>query len=582
VCWIIIKKNSKKIIVIILILFYFGTVLTPAINANTFFLKPKYLLNNEKIKSTYDSEGYTLFAPEYSGTTYLIDMDGNVVHTWESEYIQGLAVYLLEDGKLIRNCLPGINPTFMSGGITGRVEIHDWYGNLVWEFEYFSDRYCLHHDYEVLPNGNILMIAWEYKTHEDAIVAGRKPEAIPSNGIWPVHVIEVQPTGPSSGDIIWEWHVWDHLVQEYDPSKDNYGIVKDHPELIDINFIGKTTPERDWLHCNSIDYNEEFDQIMLSVHKFSEIWIIDHSTTTEEAAGHSGGNSGKGGDILYRWGNPQTYQAGDENDQKLFGQHDAQWIQYACPGEGNVLVFNNGLNRPGEDFSSIVEFVPPVDNYGNYYLEEGYAYGPEQPIWRYFAENPLDFFSPRISGVQRLPDGNTLICAGEKGYFFEVTLDKDIVWEYTNPYPNQVFNDVFKICRYQSSYEGLKILKNAPLKPINPEGPSQLRKGVEYTFSTSTIDPQNDQIYYFFDWGDETYSGWLGPFNSSVEVNASHTWKKSGIYEIKVKAVDINNYESLWSDTFLVTVPRYKSVIGSYFFRLFSYFPIFQRLLNFI
>ncbi|KYK34423.1 MAG: hypothetical protein AYK22_05430 [Thermoplasmatales archaeon SG8-52-3] len=579
-CYIIIKKNRKKIIVIILILFFLGTVITPGINGNIFPLKSRFLMDKENFISPFESNAYTLFSPEYSGITYLIDMEGRVVHTWESDYIQGLAVYLLEDGKLIRNCLPGINPTFMSGGITGRVEIHDWYGNLIWEFEYFSDKNCLHHDYEVLPNGNILMIAWEYKTLEDAIISGRNPNFLPSDGIWPAHIIEVKPIGPSSGEIVWEWHAWDHLIQEYDPSKENYGIVKDHPELIDINFLDERNPDRDWLHCNSIDYNEEFDQIILSVHKFNEIWIIDHSTTTEEAAGHTDGNSGKGGDLLYRWGNPQTYKAGDESSQKLFGQHDAQWIQPGCPGQGNILVFNNGLNRPGIDYSSVVEFVPPVDYYGNYFLEPGTAYGPEESIWKYYAEDPIDFFSPRVSGVQRLPDGNTLICEGQSGHFFEVTLEKEIVWEYTNPYPNQVFNDVFKIRRYQSNYKGLDILNNAPIKPKTPEGPSEIKKGIKYYYSSSTMDPQDDEIYYLFDWGDGTDSGWLGPYNSSVEVYGFHAWKETGKYEIKLKAVDINNYESEWSDSFLVTISRNKPIFNFQFFRFLTRLSIIERLFN--
>jgi len=550
------------------ILFYIGTIFTPGICGNTFILKSKFSINIEKNISPVDSDAYTLFAPEYSGLTYLIDMNGTVVHSWESNYIQGLAVYLLEDGNLIRNCLPGINPTFMSGGITGRIEIHDWYGNLVWEFEYFNEQYCLHHDYKVLPNGNILMIAWEYKAYEEVVEAGRNPDNIPLKGIWPLHIIEVHPTGPSTGEIVWKWHVWDHLIQEFDSSKNNYGIIKDHPELIDINIINENSPERDWLHTNSIDYNEEFDQIMLSVHKFNEIWIIDHSTATEEAAGHTGGNSGKGGDILYRWGNPQTYQLGDVSDQILFGQHDAQWIQQGYPGEGNILVFNNGINRPGIDYSSIVEFVPPVDSYGNYYLEEGSAYGPEEPIWIYSAEDPIDFYSPRISGVERLSDGNTLICAGDSGYFFEVTFDKDIVWEYTNPYPNQVFNDVFKIRRYQSSYEGLEILKNAPLKPDTPNGPPEIKKGIRYSYSSCTIDPQGDKVYYLFDWGDKSSSELVGPFNSSEEAISSHIWKKRGNYEIKVKAIDTNNYESEWSDSFYVTVPRNRQDFNFYFFNI--------------
>ena len=226
-----------------------------------------------------------------------------------------------------------------AGGAGGGVEKIAWDGTVLWHFTYYTSNYLSHHDIEPLPNGNILMIAWEYRTRNEAIAAGRNPNFLQGNTIMPDHIIEVEPTGQSSGNIVWEWHVWDHLIQEYNPAKENYGIVADHPELIDINFGER--PD-DINHINSIDYNEKFDQILLSVNSFSEIWVIDHSTTTQEAAGHNGGNSGKGGDILYRWGNPQAYHAGDVSDQAFYNQHDAQWIEAGSPGEGNILVFNNG------------------------------------------------------------------------------------------------------------------------------------------------------------------------------------------------------------------------------------------------
>lgn len=400
-------------------------------------------------------EGYTLFSPEYSTNTYLINNSGEIVHTWGSNYIQGLAVYLLENGNLIRSDLPGANPTFLSGGVSGRVEIFDWNGTLVWYFEYSTNQYCLHHDIEVLPDGNILMIAWEYKTAEEAIAAGRNPDLLHDGELWPDHIIEVEPTGTSGGNIVWEWHVWDHLIQDYDSAKENYGVVADHPELIDINFGGR---HADWNHLNSIDYNEEFDQILLSSHNQNEIWVIDHSTTTEEAAGCTGGRYGNGGDILYRWGNPQAYRAGGRNDQKFFGQHDAQWIESGCPGEGNILVFNNCNRGQGYQYSSVDEIIPPVDENGNYFITPGSAYEPKKQIWIYTAENPADFFSGHISGAQRLPNGNTLICSGANGIFFEVTINKQIVWEYVNQIPNLIDNHVFKICRYAPDYAGLENL----------------------------------------------------------------------------------------------------------------------------
>jgi len=403
-------------------------------------------------------DGYTLFAPMRSTTTYLIDNSGEVVHTWESAYKPRLSVYLLENGNILRTAFLGSNPTFPGGGAGGGVEKIDWGGTVVWDFEYSSDQYCLHHDVEMLPSGNILMIAWEYKTAAEAIAAGRNPDLVTTK-LCPDHIIEVEPTGATGGNIVWEWHVWDHLIQDYDSTKENYGVVADHPELVNINFVVQGPYLLwDWNHTNSVDYDQEFDQIILSVHAFSEIWVIDHSTTTEEAAGHTGGNSGKGGDILYRWGNPQTYGAGSAGDQKFFKQHDAKWIEPDHPGEGNILVFNNGLGRPEEEYSSVDEIVPPVDSNGTYYLTPGSAYGPENQTWIYTAENPGDFYADRISGAQRLPNGNTLICDGPHGVFFEVTPEQDIVWEYVNPFPNPDQNNTFKVHRYAPDYPGLEDL----------------------------------------------------------------------------------------------------------------------------
>lgn len=401
-------------------------------------------------------DGYTLFAPEISKVTYLINNSGEVIHTWNSNYQIVRSVYLLESGNILRTCFPGPNPPFWGGGIGGRVEEIDFNGTVVWEFEYSTDLHCLHHDIEALSNGNVLMAAWEYKTVAEAIAAGRDPKKLPAGQIWPDHIIEVEPTGTAGGNIVWEWHVWDHLIQDYDPTKENYGVVEDHPELFDINFGGQLSG--DWNHINSIDYNEEFDQIILSSAAHSEIWVIDHSTTTEEAAGHTGGSSRKGGDILYRWGNPQAYRAGNTDDRKLFFQHDAQWIESGHPGEGNILIFNNGLGRPGGKYSSIEEIVPPVDSNGNYSLTSGSPYEPEEPIWTYTAENPTDFYASVISGVQRFPNGNTLICNGPFGIFFEVTSEKEIVWEYVNPFPNPNMNRVFKIRRYAPDYPGIENL----------------------------------------------------------------------------------------------------------------------------
>ncbi len=537
-------RPVMKILLFIIAIFIVSSSLTPA-------LESKKNISNKSYIS--EDGGYTLFSPENSFTTYLINYNKEVVHVWQSQYLPGHSVYLLENGHLLRTVFLGAHPVFLAGGMGGGVQEINWNGTVVWDFKYSSDTYLSHHDIQYLSNGNVLLIAWELRSYAEAVTAGRNPDLVSMFGLWPDHIIEVEPTSPTSGDIVWEWHVWDHLIQDYDPTKQNYGVVEDHPELIDINF-GRAT--MDWNHINSIEYNPEFDQILLSVHNFNEIWVIDHSTTTEEAASHTGGNSEKGGDLLYRWGNPIAYRAGTTANQKLYGQHDARWIEPGCPGEGNILVFNNGLGRPGVPYSSVDEIAPPVDNNGSYYIEPGSAFGPDEQLWIYTAENPPDFYAYMISGAQRITNGNTVICDGKHGRFFEVTYDKQTVWEYINPYPSPALNNVFKIERYPSNYSGLANLILQPENPERPIGTVNGEIGIKYNYSSSTTDPQDDQLYFMFDWGDNSNSGWIGPYNSGEIVNASHRWTRKGNYNIKVKAKDIHGHESQWSEPLSVTMPK--------------------------
>ncbi|MEJ2193245.1 MAG: aryl-sulfate sulfotransferase [Ignavibacteriaceae bacterium] len=422
--------------------------------------------------------GYTLFAPLEYTSTYIIDNAGRLIHSWEGTNTPGMCAYLLDNGNLLRAAVID-NPFLGGGGEGGLIQEFNWEGDLIWEFKYSSDQYRQHHDVEKLPNGNVLVIAWENKSAEEAITAGRNPDLMMQNELWPDHIIEIQPDSNGSANIVWEWHIWDHLIQEFDPSALNYGVVSDHPELIDINFVG-TAPNpsgADWNHINSVDYNEELDQIMLSVRNFCEIWVIDHSTTSGEAAGHTGGNSGIGGDLLYRWGNPQTYNAGNATEQKLFLQHDAHWIQTGLPGEGNILIFNNGLFRPDGNYSTIDEITPPVDQNGNYSKIPGVPYGPENLVWIYTASNPGELFAPNVSGSQRQPNGNTLICNGPRGKFFEVTNNGELVWLYINPvvFSGPIYyedpipgigNWVFRAYRYSPDYPGFDGRDLTPGEPI--------------------------------------------------------------------------------------------------------------------
>jgi hypothetical protein len=426
-------------------------------------------------KGTFD--GYTLFSPLLSRTTYLVDMDGTVVHEWKTEFAPGNSEFLLANGHLLRCKRIEDAPVFHGGGIGGGVQELDWDGKVLWDYTLATEAQHHHHDLRPMPSRHLLLIVWEKFTRDEAIARGRDPEQVGDEGLWPDSVLEIEPVRPEGAKIVWEWHVRDHLVQDRDPNKPAYGKPADHPELVDVN-SGRRVPraespeekkkreadearlrglgyaggpeepkpkdgspappgarppglDPDWLHTNSIDYDAEHDLLLLSSPRLSEIYVLDHSTTTAEAATHSGGKRGHGGDLLWRWGNPANYGAGGDADRRLFGQHDARWIKAGRPGAGHVLVFNNGAGRPDGEYSSVdeLELALPSDS------KHG-AYGPKEPVWSYSAKG--SFYSDFISGADRLPNGNTLVVSGADGRMFEVTAEKKVVWEYWNPYGGDV------------------------------------------------------------------------------------------------------------------------------------------------
>ncbi|MFN2457258.1 MAG: aryl-sulfate sulfotransferase [Chitinophagaceae bacterium] len=450
------------------------------------------------------ADGYILYAVPNSASAYLINRKGEVVHEWKGNY-GVLGAYLQNDGSLVQIASDPDFPVFSGGGESGRLQKITWDGKLVWDFEYANEKEHAHHDFAVMPNGNILAIAWEARTAAEVLAAGRKPKLIPKAGLWPDKIVEIKPEVESGGKIIWEWHMWDHLIQDYDPKKRNYGNPADHPELLDIN-VGDTLPATisqdsldklkkmnrtrrnttihnrgsDVYHVNAIKYNVQLDQIAFSSPDLSEIFIIDHSTTTKEAAGHTGGRWGKGGDFLYRWGNPANYRRGDSTDRKLFFQHDVRWIEKGKPGAGNLTIFNNNSSlKDSISYSAIYEIVPPIEKKGNYVIEKGKPFGPEKPVWIYIAPDSMSFWSSFISGAHRMSNGNTLICEGARGRYFEVTKEGKIVWEYLNPYRGEIRKlngdpinpmpmtfSAFRATFIPANHPGLAGKK---LEPLNPQ-----------------------------------------------------------------------------------------------------------------
>lgn len=389
-------------------------------------------------------DGYTLFAPvSPNSTTYLIDNDGQVVNAWKNNMPPGQAVMLLEDGSLLRTGSPAVQ-AMGGGGAGGTIEKVAWNGTVVWKYDHYGQTYRSHHDVEILPNGNILLLVWESHTVAEALAAGRLQSRLVENALWSERVIEVQPTGPTSGTVVWSWSSWDNLIQDVDQNKPNYGVVNENPDRIDINAGGNRS---DWLHANSVRYNPIRDEVMISIHNLNEIWIISRKT----------------GKMVYRWGSPQNYKAGASTLQRLWGQHDARWV----PGDWNkVMIFNNGIGRPTGNASSVDVIELPLNADGTYRRAGTAPYEPTQSTMLCPETLSNKFFGQNISGATVMPNGNILTCLGPSGTFVEFTPDKREVWRYVNPIGQNGTvtaqgatprnNMVFKIYRYPKDFPGFQ------------------------------------------------------------------------------------------------------------------------------
>ena len=395
------------------------------------------------LPSSFD--GYTLFNSSGDTNTYLIDNCGYKMHTWHSEYRPNLSVYLLENGNLLRSTRRSGNKGF---------EILDWQSNVVWSY-IASPSLDIHHDIEMLPNGNVIFLGRELIPAADVISQGG-PNSDRNVDI----MIEIDT---STSQIVWQWSAWDHLIQDVDSLLPNYGVISNNPQRMDVNKLGTygNPNGSDWLHANSIDYNADLDQIIINFAKTGEFWIIDHSTTMTESQGSIGGLSNMGGDILYRWGNAKNYQRGTISDVILEFQHDSHWIPNGYVDAGKVMIFNNGKAR---GYSSVDLISLPLDSVSgyNYIIDSIGPYSPSAPEWSY--SDSANFYSGFISGAQRLENGNTLVCSGEEGHIFEVEhLTDSIVWSYIIPLDHSalpqsqgdlnIISECFRATRYSFDYD---------------------------------------------------------------------------------------------------------------------------------
>jgi hypothetical protein len=371
------------------------------------------IMSSTKFSYAQQWGDYTLYST--GTTTVLVDTAdaAQVVKTWthSSSERTGYSSYLMPGGILWRTVSKSGN-SFSGGPVCGQVQKVAYDGTILWNFTYSTTQYCTHHDICPMPNGNVLLIAYELKSATEVTAAGGSF----SGAMWPDKIVEVKPTGATTGDIVWEWHTWDHLVQNTKPTAANYQTsIVEHPELININYKAS----KDWQHMNGIHYNPILDQITFSSHNFSEIYVIDHSTTTAEAASHKGGNSGKGGDILYRWGNPAAYEA--TGTKILNVTHDAHWVPEGSPNAGYLAAYNNNGISSSASCADLID--APVDGY-NYKLTAGQAYEPAS----YSKRQASGGYNSNMGSSQQLPNGNTLICIATSGTINEFSPTGTKLW----------------------------------------------------------------------------------------------------------------------------------------------------------
>ena len=320
-----------------------------------------------------------------------------------------------------------------------------------------------------------MYVASMERTHEEVLAVGADPAVRDNYASEPDGLVEVD----MDGNVIWQWNISDHLVNDINPDLPNYGVISEHPERMDPNFGHGVNGSLfgDWMHTNSFDYNQVLDQVVINNSTFSEFYVIDHGATfvpgdPEQSIELAASSAG---DFIYRWGNACVYDSGDcpsmsdeglsssNGHQQIFFAHDVQWIDErestsmneGLPGAGNFLIFNNGARMPGATYSSVLE-IDPYDgsrDEGRYLpqtvagfevtrpITGGMCAAPQntskQIVWSFSSTLPNAFFSSYLGGAQRLPNGNTLICSGAQGHLFEVTSAGEVVWEYVNPVGRQ-------------------------------------------------------------------------------------------------------------------------------------------------
>ena len=407
------------------------------------------------------SEGYTLFKPTSDDRTFLINNCGEVINTWSFSGQDSRNCYLLETGELLQSN-------------ESTAELRDWNNNVLWNIDYQSQfGFSVHHDIEPLPNGNFLVLVRDIYSNTEMFLQGMD-SSYPNETLVLEKIIEIEPSISGLANIVWEWKLFDHLIQEVDSNKPNFGIVSDNPHLLDMNY--KDGHGSNPIHANAINYNQNLDQIAVSARHLSEVFVIDHSTTTSEAAGHNGGTYGHGGDILWRWGNPEVYNQGTITDRKLGKQHDIKWITEG-PNQGKMSVFSNegyGSNTT----ASSVHIIDQSDTNGFYTLESG-KFLPNSYFWSWDGLIMDDVMHASAQcGMQIMSNGNALVNESDIGRISEIDNLGNVIWVYIIPAANgnefeqfeqPIGNGAFRANRYPTNYQAFDNRSMLPIGIIENE-----------------------------------------------------------------------------------------------------------------
>lgn len=383
--------------------------------------------------------GYTIYQAADLGAL-LIDMNGREVHLWKG--LRGFPNKVLPGGYVLGSTAER-DPNYGFQDEANLVQV-DWEGNIVWKFdryEYIEDpghpaqwMARAHHDYQ--REGNPV----------GYYVPGQEPKVDSGNTLILAHknvkrpnISEIELLDDTiievdwEGNVIWEWTCSDHFAELGFDDHAKKSLRQDP----NTRYFGNNAG--DWMHINSASVlgpNKFYDQGDERFHPDNIIWDARETNIIAIIAK-------KTGNIVWKLG-PNYNEPETEHLGWIIGQHHAHLIPRGLPGEGNILIFDNGgwagygLPNPSSpdgvknalrDYSRILEINPVT-------LDIEWQYTPTEAGF----QAPLDsyrFYSPYISSAQRLPNGNTLITEGADGRIFEVTSEHELVWEHISPYKNK-------------------------------------------------------------------------------------------------------------------------------------------------